>query len=76
MHDWFNFNSHTNTTQNRKTGFEFFTDKFGNIDNIGNFVLFFLQFTSLFVPTDASQLEIRNRGVNGDYISRLHALMD
>ena len=31
----------------------------------------YLQFSSLFAPTDASKFEIRNQGVYEDYISRL-----
>ena len=35
-----------------------------------------LQFSSLFAPTDVSKWENWNQGTHGDYISRVHALLD
>ena len=40
------------------------------------YIPIFLQFSSVFIPTDVNKWEIRNQGVNEDYISRLYALLD
>ena len=36
----------------------------------------YLQFSSLFAPTDVSKYNIRNQDVRGDYILRLNILLD